>query len=118
MSKIVRYCYREKITMEVRKTIEMKKRRKKSGYLQRFRHDIDLNSYGVDGDLIEWCKRHSQGSWGWWFWTHSDWHNWAYDTYDERAYGKNRAYMSFQFKRDALRFWFWWQSKEGHENKR
>jgi hypothetical protein len=26
--------------------------------------------------------------------------------------------MSFQFKRDALRFWFWWQRKEGHENKR
>jgi hypothetical protein len=95
-----------------------KKRRKKSGYLQRFRHNIDLNSFGVDGDLIEWCKRQSEGSWGWWFWTHPDWHNLDYDTYDERAYGRNRAYMSFQYKKDALRFWFWWQRMGDHANKR
>ena len=97
---------------------KIKKQRKKSGYLQRFRHDIDLNSFGVDGDLIAWCKRRSEGSWGWWFWTHPDWHNHDYDTYDERAYGRNRAYMSFQFKRDAVRFWFWWQRMGEHANKR
>jgi accessory colonization factor AcfC len=85
----------------------MKKPRKKSGYLQKFRHNIDLNTFGVGTELIEWCKRHSVGSWGWWFWTHSNWDNLAIDIYDEQAYKYNRAYMSFQYKRDALRFWFW-----------
>jgi len=115
------HCHRKKITMEGRKTVAMnKKRRKKSGYQQRFRHNIDLNSYGVDADIMTWCRRHSEGAWGWWFWTHPDWHNYdsGYDTYDERAYGKNRAYMSFQFKRDALRFWFWWQRMGDHADKR
>jgi hypothetical protein len=89
-----------------------KKQRKKSGYLQKFRHNIDLNNFGVGAELLDWCKKHSDGAWGWWFWTHPNWHNPDYDTYDERAYENNRAYLSFQYKRDAVRFWFWWQKNE------
>lgn len=69
------------------------------GYEKKFRFNIDMNSNGIPGECIEWCQRHCEGKWGWWF-KQKDlystaWHNWE----------EQHAYMSFQRKRDASRFW-------------
>lgn len=87
--------------MECRtRNIMVKRKKRKSGYLQKFRYDISLNINGVPAICIDWCKKNCQGKWGWWFDSHDDydplWHN--YEAQD--------AYMSFQYKRDAVRFWF------------
>lgn len=94
--------------MESRTRNVMVKRRK-SGYLQKFRHNISLNDFGVPGECMNWCKKHSKGHWGWWFKTCPEWDEPFVDPYDPEYHEKNEAFMSFQYKRDALRFWFWWQ---------
>ena len=70
------------------------------GYQRRFRFNIDMNSDGIMGDCIEWCQQNCTGKWGWWFENTALYdpmrHNWE----------EQNAYMSFQYKRDATRFWF------------
>ena len=81
-----------------------KKLSKRSGYGQRFRFNINLLDYGVPGEFLDWCRTQADGKWGWWFLDTKKFdHNWQW--YPEQA----EAYLSFQYKRDALRFWFWWQ---------
>jgi len=69
------------------------------GYDKKFRYNIDMNSNGIMGECIEWCQRNCEGRWGWWFEQRdlysTAWHNWE----------EQNAYMSFQRKRDATRFW-------------
>ena len=69
------------------------------GYMKQFRYNIDMNNNGISGECIEWCQINCEGKWGWWFepaqviinpanhWEHQN------------------AYMSFQRKKDASRFW-------------
>ena len=78
----------------------MKKSPRRSGYLQKFRHNIYLNSNGVSEICIDWCEKNCKGNWGWWFNAH--------DEYDPMYHNieAQDAYMSFQYKRDAVRFWF------------
>jgi len=69
------------------------------GYMQRFEFNIDLNSNGVMGECIDWCEKNCEGRWGWWF-----------DPAGEIAHPQNHwedqnAYMSFERKLDATRFW-------------
>ena len=69
------------------------------GYQQQFRFNIDMNSDGIMGDCIEWCQQNCEGKWGWWFENT--------DLYDplKHNWEEQNAYMSFQHKRDATRFW-------------
>ena len=69
------------------------------GYEKKFRFNIDMNSNGIMGECIEWCQVNCEGKWGWWF-EQTDlystaWHNWE----------DQNSYMSFQYKRDATKFW-------------
>ncbi len=69
------------------------------GYMQRFKYNIDMNSNGIMGDCIEWCQIHCKGKWGWWFEP-------AGEIENPRNHWENQnAYMSFQRKYDATRFW-------------
>jgi hypothetical protein len=77
--------------------------RKKSieyGYNMRFRYDVAMNNNGVPAICIDWCEKNCQGNWGWWFDPHED-----YDLMYHNVEAQD-AYMSFQYKRDAVRFWF------------
>jgi len=69
------------------------------GYEKKFRFNIDMNSNGIMGDCIEWCQVNCEGRWGWWFENRNlyneQWHNWEHQN----------AYMSFEKKLDATRFW-------------
>ena len=69
------------------------------GYEKKFRYNIDMNSNGIMGDCIEWCQVNCEGRWGWWFNNKEqynlNWHNWE----------DQDAYMSFEKKKDATRFW-------------
>ena len=74
-------------------------KRRKSGYLQKFKYNVCCNNYGVSGELIKWCEEKCRGNWGWWFDTAPEWHShWNPEN--------NLAYMSFSHGRDAFRFWF------------
>lgn len=84
--------------------VKKKSKHRRSGYNQKFRFNVNLNDYGVPGEMLNWCKKRSDGKWGWWFRDTKRFnHDWQW--YPEQT----EAYMSFQYKRDALRFWFWWQ---------
>ena len=69
------------------------------GYEQKFKFNIDMNSNGVMAECIEWCQINCEGKWGWWFENKGtydmNYHNWE----------DQNAYMSFEKKRDATRFW-------------
>ena len=69
------------------------------GYDKRFKFDIDMNSNGIMGDCVEWCQLNCKGKWGWWFENT--------DLYDplKHNWEEQNAYMSFQYKKDATRFW-------------
>ena len=47
--------------------VKKKNKPKRSGYNQKFRHNIYLNDYGVPAELLDWCRKRSKGKWGWWF---------------------------------------------------
>ena len=58
------------------------------GYMQQFEYNVDLNSNGVMGECIDWCQQNC----------------------DEIENANNHwehqnAYMSFEIKKDATRFW-------------
>lgn len=62
--------------------------------------------YGVPGECIDWCKKKSKGKWGWYFMTDKETEfDWQWDPTDARAF------VSFQYKKDATRFWWWYQTK-------
>ena len=88
------------------RNIMVKNKRRSSGYLQKFRYNICLNDFGVPYEYITWCKKKSKGLWGWWFETCPEWNEPYVDPYNPEYHEKNMAYMSFQYKRDAVRFWF------------
>jgi hypothetical protein len=69
------------------------------GYMKKFRFNVDMNSNGIIGDCIEWCQKNCEGRWGWWFEPAGEIENPANHWEDQNAY------MSFQKKRDASRFW-------------
>ena len=69
------------------------------GYDKRFKFDIDMNSNGIMGECIEWCQIHCTGKWGWWF-EQNDLYNPMSHNWEEQ-----NAYMSFEKKKDATRFW-------------
>ena len=69
------------------------------GYDKKIRFNLDMNSNGILGECIEWCQVNCEGKWGWWFEPagkidnpHNHWED-------------QNSYMSFQYKRDATRFW-------------
>ena len=69
------------------------------GYMQQFEYNVDMNSNGIMGECIDWCQVNCEGKWGWWFENKNmydeKWHNWE----------EQNAYMSFEKKKDASRFW-------------
>jgi|TARA_B100000902_G_scaffold370024_1_gene394771 hypothetical protein len=70
------------------------------GYMQRFEYNIDMNSNGIMGDCIDWCQRKCEGKWGWWFQP-------AGEIEDPKNHWEDQnAYMSFEKKSDATKFWF------------
>jgi len=69
------------------------------GYMQKFRYNIDLNCNGVMGECIEWCQLNCTGKWGWWFEPVGEIDN------PKNHWEHQNAYMSFQRKKDATRFW-------------
>tara|TARA_Y100000592_G_C5379942_1_gene272914 strand:+ start:455 stop:772 length:318 start_codon:yes stop_codon:yes gene_type:complete len=69
------------------------------GYLKKFRFNIDMNSNGIMGECISWCQENCDGKWGWWFQGPES------DNPYEHNWQKQNSYMSFQYKRDATRFW-------------
>ena len=72
---------------------------KDCGYEKKFRFNIDMNSNGIMGECIEWCQVNCEGKWGWWFEQK--------DLYDPMRHNweEQDSYMSFQYKKDATRFW-------------
>lgn len=69
------------------------------GYGKKYKYNVDMNSNGIPGECIEWCQINCEGKWGWWF-EQTDlystaWHNWE----------DQRAFMSFQRKKEATKFW-------------
>ena len=69
------------------------------GYQKKFRFNIDMNSNGIMGECIEWCQVNCEGKWGWWFENNNRIEN------PKTHWEDQNSYMSFQFKRDATRFW-------------
>ena len=69
------------------------------GYMKKFRFNIDMNSNGIGGDLIEWCQVNCEGKWGWWFEPANHIEN------PMNHWEDQRAFMSFQKKIDATKFW-------------
>ena len=69
------------------------------GYMKKFDYNIDMNSNGVNGVCIEWCQQNCTGKWGWWFAPSGEIVNPA------NHWENQNAYMSFEIKRDATRFW-------------
>ena len=69
------------------------------GYMKQFDYNIDMNSNGVNGVCIEWCQQNCTGKWGWWFAPSGEIVNPA------NHWENQNAYMSFEIKRDATRFW-------------
>ena len=71
------------------------------GYMKQFEFNVDMNSNGVMAECIEWCQLNCEGKWGWWFepavvtLTENPTNHWEHQN----------AYMSFERKRDATRFW-------------
>ena len=58
-----------------------------------------MNSNGIMGDCVEWCQLNCKGKWGWWFEP-------VGEILDAKNHWENQnAYMSFQKKKDATRFW-------------
>ena len=72
---------------------------KDCGYMKRFRFNIDMQSNGIGGDLIEWCQINCSGKWGWWFEPTQEIIN------PLNHWEHQNAYMSFQRKKDATKFW-------------
>lgn len=68
------------------------------GYEKKFRFNIDMNSNGINAECIEWCQVNCEGKWGWWF--KGPENTFTYHNWEEQS-----SYMSFQYKRDATRFW-------------
>jgi hypothetical protein len=69
------------------------------GYMKKFKFNVDMNSNGISGDCIEWCQVNCEGLWGWWFEP-------AGQIVDPKNHWEDQnAYMSFEKKRDASRFW-------------
>ena len=69
------------------------------GYMQRFEFNIDMNSNGVMGDCIDWCEKNCEGKWGWWFEPAGLIEN------PKNHWEDQNAYMSFERRLDATRFW-------------
>ena len=69
------------------------------GYMQKFRFNVDMNSNGIMGECIEWCQVNCEGKWGWWFEPAGEIEN------PKNHWEDQNSYMSFQYKRDATRFW-------------
>lgn len=77
----------------------MKNIPKDCGYNQHFKYNVYLKDYGVDGTLVAWCEENCKKRWGWWFESlHDDGTFWDPE--------QQAAYMSFQDRREAMRFWF------------
>jgi len=71
----------------------------KCGYEKKYRYNMSLGTYGVPAELLHWCLKNCKCLWGWWFKNDNGWYrDWNYET--------NEAYMSFNSKREAFRFWF------------
>ena len=68
------------------------------GYMKKFRYNIDMNSNGIMGDCISWCQVNCEGKWGWWF-------EKKHMSVGLVFYEEQNAYMSFEKKKDATRFW-------------
>ena len=79
--------------------LDLSKESLDNGYDKKYRYSIFLNSDGVVEDYIHWCEKNCKGRWGWWYITHPDW-----DIHWDSS--KNKAYMSFSRRREALAFWF------------
>jgi hypothetical protein len=69
------------------------------GYMKKFRFNIDMNSNGIMGECITWCQINCEGKWGWWFKPVGEIQN------PTNHWEHQNAYMSFQRKKDATRFW-------------
>ena len=69
------------------------------GYMKKFRYNIDMQSNGIMGECIAWCQVNCEGRWGWWFEPAGEIEN------PNNHWENQNAYMSFQKKRDATRFW-------------
>jgi len=69
------------------------------GYMKKFCFNIDMNSNGISGECIEWCQINCEGRWGWWFEPVGEIEN------PKNHWEDQNAYMSFEKKRDATRFW-------------
>ena len=69
------------------------------GYDKKFRFNIDMHSNGIMGDCIEWCQEKCEARWGWWFEP-------AGKIADPTNHWEDQnAYMSFESKIDAMKFW-------------
>ena len=69
------------------------------GYEKKFAFNIDMNSNGIMGECIEWCHINCKGKWGWWFDPAGQIDN------PQNHWEDQNSYMSFQYKKDATRFW-------------
>ena len=58
-----------------------------------------MNSNGVMSECIDWCQQNCEGKWGWWFEPAGKIEN------PMNHWEDQNAYMSFEMKRDATRFW-------------
>ena len=68
------------------------------GYQKQFAFDIDMHTNGINGECIEWCEQNCEHKWGWWFEDDgriSPVNHWEHQ----------RAYMSFEDEKEAMRFW-------------
>ena len=71
------------------------------GYMQQFEFNVDMNSNGIMAECIEWCQLNCEGKWGWWFEPAVV----TLNEYHTNHWEDQNAYMSFERKRDATKFW-------------
>ena len=70
------------------------------GYEKKYRYSLSLGTYGVPAELIHWCIDKCKHKWGWWFKTNGTWYE------DWSAHETNEAFMSFNSRKEAFKFWF------------
>ena len=69
------------------------------GYMHRFRYNVDMHSNGIMGDCIDWGQLNCEGRWGWWFEPAGEIES------PKNHWEDQNAYMSFEKKIDATKFW-------------
>ena len=81
--------------------------RNECGYNAIFKYKVELNDYGVNGEMIKWMEENCNDKYGWHFIPHDK--QMPFPFGDEADWYKDQtAFVSFENKTDAIMFSLMW----------